>query len=184
MSLQRIEGPDEEPLTLDELKAHLRVIHRNEDALIEGYLQAARELVEKLTGAALITQRWQLRLDAFRPCIDVWLFPVQRIEKIEYINSTNERTEFDLDQARLLADKPARIVPVHGERWPATLTVPGAVQITLKAGWEDPEAVPMPFRQAILLLAGHWYANREAVSDQAMHEIPMGIKALLSQYRL
>lgn len=37
--------------------------------------------------------------------------------------------------------------------------------------------------QAMLLLVAHWYANREAVSDSAMTEVPFGVRHLLQPYR-
>lgn len=37
--------------------------------------------------------------------------------------------------------------------------------------------------QAMLLLVGHWYANREAVSDTQMSEVPLGVNHLLQPYR-
>lgn len=37
--------------------------------------------------------------------------------------------------------------------------------------------------QAMLLLVAHWYANREAVSETAMSEVPMGVRHLLQPYR-
>lgn len=37
--------------------------------------------------------------------------------------------------------------------------------------------------QATLLIVGHWYAHREAVSESSMIEVPMGAKALLQPYR-
>lgn len=36
--------------------------------------------------------------------------------------------------------------------------------------------------QATLLLVGHWYANREAVTDLPMNNLPLGFERLLSPY--
>ena len=37
--------------------------------------------------------------------------------------------------------------------------------------------------QATLLIVGHWYAHREAVSESSMTEMPMGAYHLLQPYR-
>ena len=37
-------------------------------------------------------------------------------------------------------------------------------------------------RTAMLLLVGHWFANREAVSDKSLSEIPLAVNALLQPY--
>ena len=43
----------------------------------------------------------------------------------------------------------------------------------------DPIEVKPTWKQAILLLVGHWYANRESVSSPRLSEIPFGVKDLL-----
>ncbi len=42
---------------------------------------------------------------------------------------------------------------------------------------------PAPIVQAVLLLAGHWYSNREAASDRQTAAVPFGVVSLLSRYR-
>lgn len=37
--------------------------------------------------------------------------------------------------------------------------------------------------QAVLMLCGHWYANRESVSAVQMHEVPCSIEALVKPFR-
>lgn len=37
-------------------------------------------------------------------------------------------------------------------------------------------------RTAMLLLVGHWFANREAVSDKSLSEIPLAVNALLQPW--
>lgn len=43
--------------------------------------------------------------------------------------------------------------------------------------------LPMPLTHAVLLLAGHWYNQREAVAGVAMAEVPYTLQALLKPYR-
>lgn len=42
---------------------------------------------------------------------------------------------------------------------------------------------PMSLQQAILLLAGHWYNQREAVGTAQMAEVPYTLQALIKPYR-
>lgn len=37
---------------------------------------------------------------------------------------------------------------------------------------------------ALLLLAGHFYANREAISEVALSEVPLAYEALITPYRI
>ena len=43
--------------------------------------------------------------------------------------------------------------------------------------------MPTPIVQAILLLGGHFYANREAVGSSSSAALPYGIEALIRPYR-
>lgn len=42
---------------------------------------------------------------------------------------------------------------------------------------------PLPLTHAIMLLAGHWYNQREAVSAGQMAEVPYTLQALVKPYR-
>lgn len=43
--------------------------------------------------------------------------------------------------------------------------------------------LPLQLQQAILLLAGHWYNQREAVSASQMHTVPCTLDALVKPFR-
>lgn len=42
--------------------------------------------------------------------------------------------------------------------------------------------LPLPLKQAVLLLVGHWYNQREAVSG-SLSEVPLGVEALVRPFR-
>ena len=42
---------------------------------------------------------------------------------------------------------------------------------------------PKPLFHAAMMLAAHWYNQREAVSGVQMHEVPQSIQALTKPYR-
>lgn len=42
---------------------------------------------------------------------------------------------------------------------------------------------PTPLIQAIMMLAAHWYNQRESVSSVQMHEVPDALQALVKPYR-
>lgn len=62
------------------------------------------------------------------------------------------------------------------------------------ADWAEAEAAEVPLRyprvasaaflQAVLLLVGHYYLNREAVADNKLAELPMGVYRLLWPQRM
>ena len=49
----------------------------------------------------------------------------------------------------------------------------------------DVSSTPLPpaIAQAILLLVGHYYENREATIDRPMHALPLGVARLIAPYR-
>ncbi len=51
-------------------------------------------------------------------------------------------------------------------------------ELRLMAGGE----FPTPLRQAVMLLVGHWYNQREAVASVQMHEVPLGVLSLVKPY--
>lgn len=70
-SIQVQTPPAAEPVSLAELKNHLRVTIANDDALIELYLQAARELVESQSGRSLVNKLYRQSHDRF-PRLHDW----------------------------------------------------------------------------------------------------------------
>lgn len=48
---------------------------------------------------------------------------------------------------------------------------------------QEDGALPATLQQAVLLIAGHWYNQREAVSGVQMAEVPYTLQALIKPYR-
>ncbi len=65
MALKLTLAPTEEPVTLVQAKAHLRVEVADDDALITNLISAARVHAENVCRRAFVTQKWDLYLDAF-----------------------------------------------------------------------------------------------------------------------
>jgi uncharacterized phage protein (predicted DNA packaging) len=42
---------------------------------------------------------------------------------------------------------------------------------------------PAPLKHAIMMVAAHWYNQRESVSTTQMHEVPDALQALVKPYR-
>lgn len=174
MALRLITAPASEPVTVAEAKAHARVVSYDDDDYIATLITAARERLESDTRKALITQTWELHLDAFPiqlPGFGLYeqtieKVPLQSITSLTYIDTEGneqtlvEGTDFDVDTV----SEPARISPAFDTLWPSTRAVMNAVKVTFVAGYGDAASdVPAKARQAMLLLIGHLYENREQV---------------------
>ncbi len=183
MALKLVTGPAVEPLTLDQVKAHLRVTQDREDALIGALIVAARERVELVTGRALITQTWDWILDGFpfdcRP-LDLPKGTLQTLVSINYADGIGTTTLWPADQYQVDDSNQARLSPAYGLDWPCARCQMNAVTIRLAVGYGDaPEAVPQSIQTAMLLMIGWWYENREDNADT-----PVVCDRLLQPYRL
>lgn len=45
------------------------------------------------------------------------------------------------------------------------------------------EGLPVSLQHAVLLVAGHWYNQRESVSGMPMSEVPYTVQALIKPFR-
>jgi uncharacterized phiE125 gp8 family phage protein len=185
----RTADPAEEPVSLVEAKTHLRVDHVDEDALIGSLIVAARQHVEERSGRALTTQTWVYRADAFPWAADAIRLPrppLRSVTSIEYVGGDGATVTWGAANYRVdHASEPARISPAHGASWPTPQEVTNAVTITYTAGYGTAVDVPEAIRQAMLLLIGHWYANREAVVIGTITKaMEFAVDALLAPYRI
>lgn len=179
--------PALEPVTLDEVKAHLRVDVADEDAYIASLIAAARALSESLTGRALITQTLQMSLDRWPSCgraVDLPRAPVQSIVSVEVVDASGSTVAVDAQDYEVdVLGIPARMMPARGSLWPVPGPRMGGIKITFVAGFGDiPGDIPSGLRQMLLLLCAHWFERREAVAGDGLAGLPLGIGALMQPF--
>lgn len=187
-----ITPPACEPLTLDQVKLHLRVDHCEEDSLLAMLISTARQYVEEVCGRSLLEQTWDTYLDAWPvDQIIVPRAPLRSVTEITYRGPDD--SEVVWDAANYIVDsvrEPACIVPAAGRCWPpAPARVISGIRIRFVAGWAAAADVPVPLKQAMLLLVAHWYQNREAVTvgnngASVSTPLALAVDALLASYRL
>jgi len=205
-SLALVTAPAGEPLTLVRVRSHLRLdatgspaTHPDDDDL-NAFITAARERVEGRNGylrRALVSQIWDYKLDDFpsaRGSIRIPLPPLISVGSISYVDSdgvsqTLAASVYDVDTA----PAPGEIHLAWNQTWPSARNQKNAVTVRFTAGYavtnspvsDYGENVPKPILQAMLLMIGDWYNNREeTVVGSITSQIPMGVKALLSPYRI
>ncbi|MDR3475193.1 MAG: head-tail connector protein [Devosia sp.] len=188
MTSYLISGPAAEPLTLDEARAFVRKDDTGEDALLASLVTAARLHVESVTGRALISQSWRLPLDCWPDdrVVPLPVGPVLSLTSITAYDLTGASSSLSLDGVLLDAKgAPPRLF------LPAALT-PGVVlrerqgiEIDYLAGYgTDPADVPAGLRQAVLLLVGYWFENRDALAIAGSGAlVPSGFDQLVAPYR-
>ena len=198
--LTLVTGPADPAVSLADAKAHLRVDHDADDALIEALVESAAGMIDGPDGIGfcLQEQTWRLTLDGFNEFgwgrlhstddrrrwdgrrdlrIRLPLRPVVSVQSIQYVDTSSDEQAMDAADYRVsIAGGTATLTPVSS--WPTPRDEPGAVRIEFKAGEGTPDAL----RAAILLMVGHLYEHREAVSE-AMQETPLAWDAIVNRYR-
>jgi uncharacterized phiE125 gp8 family phage protein len=191
MALRLVTAPPVKPLTLDQLKAHLRVDTSDEDELLLGILDAAVEHAEAVTKRALVYQSWDWLLECFPRWFEVPKAPLIQVEHIKYLDDSGAEQTLATSVYRVdSASQPGRVTLDYGQVWPSTYPVPNAVTLRFACGYflggspTDYRAdVPRSINQGLLLLAGHFYENREAISMAPnIQELPLGVRALLTPH--
>lgn len=185
LTITRTVDPSAEPVSVDEAKSHLRVDITDDDTLIGTLITAARDYVEQTTRRALVTQTWQYFLDDWPGISEIVLPkpPLQSVTSVVYTDSDgNDNTWSSSEYAVDTDNEPGAVVLGYNESYPSgTLDVVNPITVTYVAGYGAAAAVPWIFKQAILLLVGHWYENREAIvlTGAVPKEIPLAVKSLL-----
>lgn len=176
------------PVSLATIKAHLRVDFDTEDVLIAAYLRAAVGTIERLTGRVLSGRVVEQRIDGFPVGqIALWNDPVREIVSVIYDDADGVATTIDPGDYRVVAGEPFLLLPAVTASWPTPIAGKGSVRVRALAGYL-PGQVPPELIAAVLLMVGHLYSNREAVSQggsaaAAPAELPLGVKALCFPFR-
>ncbi len=193
MNLKLITAATIEPVSLTEAKAHLRVTSTDEDTLIGIIIKAARQSAESMTRRSLASQVFELSLDDFpEEEIVLPMPPVESITSIKYKDSDGVETTWDSSKYVFYNSEPAKIIPVYGEVFPSFTPYPaGAVKIRFTAGYKTSGTdisliIPEAIKQALLLLIGSFYENREDLLSKGHipKSLPFGVDALLYPYRI
>lgn len=154
--------PAAEPLNLEEVKLHLRINpgDTGEDAgILAPLISAAREYCESYCGRSFAVQSITVYPEVSGPVV----LPRGPVMSVDSVTAGGEDIDYTADNVKGIV----------------TVSAPGAA-ITYTAGYEE---IPYLVRQAMLLLIGHWYANREAAAQSAPAEVTMAVRAMLNQYK-
>lgn len=178
-----ITAPATEPLVVEEVRNHLRVDDNDEDLLIEGLITAVRENVEAYLRRPLITQTWDLYLDSWPASsrIKLPLPPLQSVTHVKYTDIDDVEETLSSDDYHVdTVSTPGEIVLRYGESWPtATLRTSNPIVVRFVCGYGDASDVPQSIKQAMLLIIGHHFENREITAPITINKVPESADSLL-----
>lgn len=185
-------APTVEPMAVAEIKSQLRIDVAEDDPLLVRYIRAAREEIERRCRPrrALISQTWQYIADRWPSgdTLELEVVPLISVSSIVYIDEDGGQAT--LSASSYLVDTYSEIGRIRlktGESWPSvTLRELNGISVEFLAGYGTTAgSVPETLRQALALLVGHWYENREASMAGAIsREIPMAVSSLLRPYQM
>lgn len=195
MITKRISGPDDEPVSIAEIREHLRYpdVTPNNAELLE-FIKAAREHVENKLERAILTQTWELIADRFPPNAD-WhggycpgseyiqlpYPPLQSVTSIIYYDADNATQT--LATSEYVVDTVGGIIRLAPDKsWPSVYSRYDAVTVRYVSGWATAEAVPTVIKAYIKLYVEAMDSNRGLISDRDMPLTPFA-ERLLDRYR-
>lgn len=181
MTLLLLSGPGEEPVSLEDARAYLRLDDETQDGLVHALMTAARLTLEAATHRAFVTQSWRMTLDQWPVRgVTLPLAPLQAITQVSVDGVALASERYIVD----LTSEPPRLQAASGFDLPAPAEAMTGIAIDMLAGYGASADVPLPLKQAILMLTAHWFDNREAVAFGAQVQLlPMGVEALIAPYR-
>lgn len=181
-SIQQLDPPIDQCVTVAELADHLRLNTDAENDMLAIYLAAAIDMFQRCSNLQLNTATWALYLADWADPIYIPRGPVQVISSIVYTDlDDNEQPYTDY-----VADLTRPVPTITPGEQPSNK----GITITFDAGFPQAEGgyggnqVPDLIRLGILLLAAAYYENRESMTDLNLRELPMGFQAIVDIYKL
>jgi len=189
-------APEVEPVTLAEVKSHLRLTttaaeaaaYTTEDDLLDRLITVSRTQAEQETGRKFITQTLTMYLNGW---------PSERYIRIPYpplqsaVVTYRLSDDDDYDETLTTADvdivsEPGRIILQPNESWPSgALYTDKPIKIVFICGYGVAVAVPENIKSAILLKLSDLYENRgEVVIGVSVNRISDAVDSLLRQYSM
>lgn len=195
--LSTVTAPANEPVSLADLKNHLRVSSTHEDSLITTYGIAARQGVERWTSRALINQTLRLHLQKF-PRGGAIRFPRSPVSA----SSSNVTVKYYTDDGSTAATfastnyfidathEPGRIQLKRSVSWPnEALRSRNPVEVDFVAGYgagstgASSTDVPAGLRVAVMEWTSNLFENREPIIVGTIAlKIPFTVETLLESY--
>ena len=182
MPIAIISPPEAKPVSLVQIKRHLRLDHAEDDEYLLELSQAATLHVEAVVGQFLITRTVRQYIDDIpasrSTCLEVW--PIKLIQEVRGYDIYGNPNVILAENYRLdNRIEPAALVLNANVNFNAFCN---GIEVDMIVGYgETGIDVPSNISRAILVLIAHWYEFRGtlAAGDETAL-IPEGLNALLA----
>ena len=156
----------------------------SQDAVLELYLRAAMAAIEARVGRALLAREFAWSVYCWREAASqaMPIGPVRSVDSVTLVAADGAEEAADPETWSVMRDSQRpRLVGRFGRNLPR-IPRSGQAEIRFRAGfgevWDD---VPADLRQAVFLLAAHFYERRS--EDAAAASMPFGVLVLIEAYR-
>jgi len=174
-------------VTLSEVKKHLRLTTDDDDSLVDDYIAAAVSYCEEQVSGSrsFMSQTWDWKIhDWTGNSFEIPRPPLQSLTHIKYYDEDKSTGLTVLSSTNYIVHVPYKLPgsvelhPLVGD-WPTVADRADAIQIRFVSGWQSGQE-PNEIKQAIKMLVGHWYSNREDVLVGTISKpIAHGVSSLL-----
>tara|TARA_R110000823_G_scaffold17068_1_gene54297 strand:+ start:1963 stop:2568 length:606 start_codon:yes stop_codon:yes gene_type:complete len=178
-------------VSLDEAKTHLRIVGNDDDAYITNLIFAARDTFENYTNTLPLLTSCFMFADAWFEISTLYFSPLPNsgkaiVNQISYYDADDVQqilptTEYIVDASH----SPIRIGLSQKGKLPALSGRINQVEVAYEVGTKKVNEIPNGVKQAILILVGQWYENRqEAIIGRSVSSIPMTATYLMDRYKV
>lgn len=184
--------PSQPPVSLTDMKLHLRVDQSDDESMITALTTAATQYVEQITNLALVDQTLELRMSGYPVSRVVQLRgPYLSLLSYKYTDEAGDLQNIDADSYVIessLKNVAPRIVPAYNVTWPYSIPVSDSLRIQWRAGFvdltgsptEDMTKIPGPLLSAVKLHVEAHYDRDERTFSMLMK----AVDSLCAPYRV
>ncbi len=182
MPIATLIAPKAMPVTLPQIKRHLRLDHDQDDEYLVELTQAATLHVEATIGHFLINRTVRQYIDTMPASRSIFLeaWPVKHITEARGFDVNGDINIFNTENYRLdnRMDPPALIINTNI----SFNAFSNGIEIDMVVGYGDTGFdVPSNITRAILVLIAHWYEFRGAfIKGNETSHIPEQLNSLLN----
>ena len=164
-------------VSVADTKQHLRIEadFTDDDTYIQNCIDTAVANLETYMNRHILNQSWRFILDIFPLTIKFPVVGVTSVTSVTYTDINGESQE--LSNENYIADMYSAVQSITFVNPPSGSNV----QINFNCGYIDTASVPMPIKQAIMVLAAFYYRNRLPLTDNVKLDTA---EALVYPYRL
>lgn len=164
--LHKLSAAEVLPITLAQVKEHLRLDYMDEDDYLNFLIQSATEAVQNYIGRSLINQTWQ-KIYYHQPKYNNQITPqpfIPILLSLPYPPFVKINSIMGMELGKIQQEIRKYDLKFNGDLPVVEINQPFVkIEVIYEAGYGDrPETVPADIRQVILQLVGLFYQKRQS----------------------